>query len=56
MSTASTKKSLIALLVCLLLCLTSIAGTRYMMTVGGKVEVNDLKIAIDTGDIVRFLE
>ena len=56
MSTASTKKSLIALLVCLLLCLTSIAGTRYMMTDGGKVEVNDLKIAIDTGDIVRFLE
>ena len=56
MSTASTKKSLIALLVCLLLCLTSIVGTRYMMTDGGKVEVNDLKIAIDTGDIVRFLE
>ena len=51
-----TKKSLIALLVCLFLCLTSMVGTRFFLTDGGKVEINDLKIAIASGDTVRFLE
>lgn len=49
-------KSLIALLVCLALCLVSMIGTRFMLTDGGKIEINDLKISIASGDIVRFLE
>lgn len=50
------KKAFIALLICIVLCLTSMIGTRWMLTDGGNVEVNDLKIAIPTGDVVRFLE
>lgn len=50
------KKAFIALLICLALCLTSMIGTRTMLTDGGNIEINDLKIAISTGDVVRFLE
>lgn len=50
------KKNLITLIVCIFLCLVSMVGTRYMLTDGGNVEINDLKIAISSGDIVRFLE
>ena len=52
----SKKRSFIALLVCVAMCLLSMIGTQVMLTDHGKYELNDLKISIASGDIVRFLE
>lgn len=54
--TKNKRYSFIALVVCIALCFVSMIGTRQMLTDGGKYEINDLKIAIPSGDIVRFLE
>lgn len=50
------QKSLIALLVCLALCLISMIGTWCGITDGGNVKVYDLSIDTNKGDVVRFLE
>lgn len=52
----TTRKAFVALLICIGLCLISMIGMRCMLTNGGKVEINDLKISIASGDVVRFLE
>lgn len=56
MKTMKKQKSLIALLVCLALCLISMIGTWCGITDGGNVKVYDLSIDTNKGDVVRFLE
>lgn len=49
-------KALVALLVCMVLCLVSMIGTNRMLTDNGNVGVHDLKFTTPEGNDVRYLE
>ncbi|MDO4493556.1 MAG: alpha/beta fold hydrolase [Clostridia bacterium] len=53
---SATGKSLIALFVCLALCLVSMIGTHAMLTDNGNVKVLDQKFVTPKGNTVRYME
>ena len=51
-----TYKPILALAICLVMCVVCIIGCKLTLTSGGKVEINDLNLLLPTGETIRVLE
>lgn len=51
-----TYKPILALAICLVMCVVCIIGCKLTLTSAGKVEINDLNLLLPTGETIRVLE